>query len=94
MIVGPLGSGTLGQVMQYVYQRMNGAPDNRSPLAPGEKLDNFVVVSGNQTILGEIDIAGDLTLTIYSTVADPMVEAKQHKRKRRYIIANAPPLIQ
>ena len=34
-----------------------------------------------------------LTVTPFSTVADPIVEAKQHKKKRRYIVSNSGPIL-
>jgi hypothetical protein len=33
-----------------------------------------------------------LTITVFSKVADPIVEAKQHKKKRRYVVANSGPI--
>jgi hypothetical protein len=33
-----------------------------------------------------------LTLTILSNVSDPIVEAKQHKKKRRYVVSNSGPI--
>jgi hypothetical protein len=33
-----------------------------------------------------------LTLTVLSNVSDPIVEAKQHKKKRRYVVSNSGPI--
>jgi len=33
-----------------------------------------------------------LTITVFSKNSDPIVEAKQHKKKRRYVVANSGPI--
>jgi hypothetical protein len=34
-----------------------------------------------------------LSITVFSNVSDPIVEAKQHKKKRRYVVANSGPIL-
>jgi hypothetical protein len=34
-----------------------------------------------------------LTITAFSATSDPIIEAKQHKKKRRYIVANSGPIL-
>jgi hypothetical protein len=36
--------------------------------------------------------AGKLKITVFSTVSDPIVESKQHKKKRRYVVSNSGPI--
>jgi hypothetical protein len=36
--------------------------------------------------------AGGLRITIFGTGSDPIVEAKQHKKRRRYIVSNSGPI--
>lgn len=45
----------------------------------------------NQQLSAEI-VAGKLKITVFSTVSDPIVESKQHKKKRRYIVSNSGPI--
>jgi hypothetical protein len=33
-----------------------------------------------------------LTITAFSAASDPIIEAKQHKKKRRYVVANSGPI--
>jgi hypothetical protein len=33
-----------------------------------------------------------LTIMVFSKASDPIVEAKQHKKKRRYVVANSGPI--
>jgi hypothetical protein len=33
-----------------------------------------------------------LTLTVFSGTSDPIVESKQHKKKRRYVVSNSGPI--
>jgi hypothetical protein len=36
--------------------------------------------------------AGALTITVFSAISDPIVESKQHKKKRRYVVSNSGPI--
>lgn len=50
------------------------------------------VISGlNQQVSAQM-VSGDLLLTISSNASDPIVEAKQHKKKRRYVVSNSGPI--
>lgn len=50
------------------------------------------VISGlNQQVSARM-VSGDLLLTISSSTSDPIVEAKQHKKKRRYVVSNSGPI--
>lgn len=53
---------------------------------------NVQVSSGlNQEI--QADTAGSkLKITIFSATSDPIVESKQHKKKRRYVVSNSGPI--
>jgi hypothetical protein len=53
------------------------------PIEINSQLDQSVLISKTNT---------KLTLTVFSTVSDPIVEAKQHKKKRRYVVANSGPI--
>jgi hypothetical protein len=64
------------------------------PLLPVSNLalgDSFTIESDNgQTVTGTIGVGGHLTILVEGTAGNPpMMEAKQFKKKRRYIIANA-----
>jgi hypothetical protein len=57
--------------------------------------DSFTIASGHgQVVSGEMSNVGKkLTITLTSSNgAEPLVEAKQHKQQRRYIVANAGPI--
>jgi len=59
---------------------------------PLDSDDTFLVASAHgQVLSGEMSHVGKkLTLTLSSTNgAEPLVEAKQHKQQRRYIVSNA-----
>ena len=45
----------------------------------------------NQQVSAQM-VSGDLLLTVSSSASDPIVEAKQHKRKRRYVVSNSGPI--
>ena len=50
------------------------------------------VISGlNQQVSAQM-VSGDLLLTVSSSASDPIVEAKQHKKKRRYVVSNSGPI--
>jgi hypothetical protein len=56
---------------------------------------NFLIVSDDQKLMGELDSGAARTnveLTIFSDVDDPIVEAKERKLQRRYVVSNAPPI--
>jgi hypothetical protein len=36
--------------------------------------------------------SGSLTVTVFSATTDPIVESKQHKKKRRYVVSNSGPI--
>jgi hypothetical protein len=58
--------------------------------------DTFVIESGNlQKVVGVLNGVKKLSLSIESGVADleGIVDAKQHKQQRRYIVSNAGPII-
>ena len=46
-------------------------------------LDQDITVDKNTT---------SLTLTVFSATSDPIIESKQHKKKRRYVVANSGPI--
>jgi len=53
------------------------------PIEISSQLDQSVLISKTNT---------KLTITVFSKVSDPIVEAKQHKKKRRYVVANSGPI--
>ena len=53
--------------------------------------DFVETTSADQMIRCELIAGGDARITVYGG-CEPKVEAKQHKRKRRYIVSNAPPI--
>lgn len=58
-------------------------------------LDKVEIVSGRITVRVDIraGAGGASILTIVgSPGVDPVVDAKQHKKRRRYIVSNAPPI--
>ena len=82
--------------MSLMFQDASG-----TPFILGIPLPDSFAISSNldQNVRGDFAPRGgggvDLILTVYSTVADPLVEAKQHrhghakKGRRRYVVANA-----
>jgi len=82
--------------MNIVFQDAAGVPFT----IPVAVLNSFLIVSnGGQNVRGDfVGGAPDLVLTLYSTVSDPLVEAKQDradhakKGRRRYIVSNAGPV--
>lgn len=53
---------------------------------------NVVVTSGlNQNVKCE-NLTNKLKITIFSPASDPIVESKQHKKKRRYVVSNSGPI--
>src|SRR5262245_22221165 len=65
----------------------------------GVPLTNAIPTFATLEVASEMDqgvlitrTASKLTITVFSAAADPIVEAKQHKKKRRYIVANSGPI--
>ena len=54
-------------------------------------LNGAVISALNQQVSAQM-VSGDLLLTVSSSASDPIVEAKQHKRKRRYVVSNSGPI--
>ena len=56
--------------------------------------DNFTIISDNgQRVTGTIDALGHCTITVVGSANNPpLMEAKQFKKRRRYIVANAGPI--
>lgn len=52
-----------------------------------------VVISSGlaQEIVAE-KTAASLTLSVFSGISDPIVESKQHRKKRRYVVSNSGPI--
>ena|SRR5688572_10005934 len=46
----------------------------------------------NQEITAAKNGSSSLTLTVFSGASDPIVESKQHKKKRRYVVSNSGPI--
>jgi hypothetical protein len=70
--------------------------DNGEPHGPIDRTlnpsDRIEIQSGNQQrIIGLLNGAKKLSLSLESDCADldPLVDAKQHKQQRRYIVSNA-----
>jgi hypothetical protein len=58
--------------------------------------DRFEIQSGNgQKVVGELSGQRKLSLSLESGCVDvePLVDAKQHKQQRRYIVSNAGPIV-
>ena len=57
----------------------------------------FRIESGDHRVHGEVltgENKGDLQLTLYSENCPPIVEARQSRGRRRYVIINSPPIDQ
>jgi hypothetical protein len=56
--------------------------------------DSFSIASENgQNVTGDIDGAGQCVITVLGSANNPpLMEAKQFKKRRRYIVANAGPI--
>src|SRR5215510_14202919 len=61
----------------------NVAINSFSTIEISSQLDQNVLIKKTST---------KLTITVFSKVSDPIVEAKQHKKKRRYVVANSGPI--
>ena len=59
--------------------------------------DTFLITSdGGQALAGSIDAGGRCTITLAPSQGNspaPLVEAKQFKKKRRYVVSNAGPIL-
>ena len=78
---------TFSQVL-IVCQDKTGKPFSSTHALNGP----VEVISGlNQQVSAQM-VSGDLLLTVSSSASDPIVEAKQHKRKRRYVVSNSGPI--
>ena len=56
---------------------------------------SFTSVAISSGLDQEITVDKDttsLTLTVFSATSDPIIESKQHKKKRRYVVANSGPI--
>lgn len=80
----------------YKTIQVSAIDDTGEPVALLESTDltngdSFQITSDNgQTVTGTIGVGGHLTITVAGTAGNPpMMEAKQFKKRRRYIIANA-----
>jgi hypothetical protein len=45
-----------------------------------------------QEITAQKNGGSSLTLTVFSGASDPIVESKQHRKKRRYVVSNSGPI--
>jgi hypothetical protein len=61
---------------------VNVAINSFATIEIGSQLDQNVLITNTTK----------LTITVFSKVSDPIVEAKQHKKKRRYVVANSGPI--
>ena len=50
------------------------------------------ISSGLSQQITAVKDAASLTLTVFSGTSDPIVESKQHKKKRRYVVSNSGPI--
>jgi len=53
---------------------------------------NVVISSGLAQEITVDKNTTSLTLSVFSATSDPIVESKQHKRKRRYVVSNSGPI--
>ena len=53
---------------------------------------NVAISSGLSQEITAVKNATALTLTVFSSTSDPIVESKQHKKKRRYVVSNSGPI--
>ena len=61
----------------------------QAPVSPLPVPTNFLIESdGGQNVQGTVT-ATDCTITVSGTTIPPLVETKQFKRKRRYVVTNA-----
>jgi hypothetical protein len=54
--------------------------------------NNVVVASGLNQNVKCTSLTNKLKITIFSPGSDPIVESKQHKKKRRYVVSNSGPI--
>ena len=53
---------------------------------------SVTISSGLAQEISAVKNATSLTLTVFSSVSDPIVESKQHNKKRRYVVSNSGPI--
>jgi hypothetical protein len=78
---------TFSQVL-IVCQDKTGKPFSLTVALSG---DVDIASSLGQNVLAKMN-GGSLALTIFSDKSDPIVEAKQHGGKRRYVVSNSGPI--
>jgi hypothetical protein len=97
--VDDLGNGTRGADFKIndsfnhlliVVQDTNGKPFEIQD-------SSFATVEISSALSQEISAvknaaATSLTLTVFSSVSEPIVESKQHNKKRRYVVSNSGPI--
>jgi hypothetical protein len=87
--------GTNYSTIRISFMDSDGAPFQA--LAP-TAFSTFEILSGNQKITGDLVVDGtsglkNLRMVVHGPSENPpVVEAKQSKGKRRYIVSNAPPI--
>jgi len=92
-IVNAIGSSY--STIRISFIDSDGAPFQA--LAP-TAFSSFEIQSGNQKITGDLVVDGttgfkNLRMTVHGpTENPPIVESKQSRGKRRYIVSNAPPI--
>ena len=53
---------------------------------------SVTISSGLAQEISAVKNSTSMTLTIFSGVSDPIVESKQHNKKRRYVVSNSGPI--
>jgi hypothetical protein len=81
----------------YTTIRITYVDSEGKPFSLVQPFAEFLIFSGDQRVHGEVLTgadAGDVLLTVFAQDGEPIVDAKQSRKRRRYIISNAPPIDQ
>jgi hypothetical protein len=78
------------QQILIVYQDKFGHPDT----IPVSSFDSALISSDLKQNVEVVNTGSGLKLTLYGDVIEPVVEARQHDMKRRYIVSNSGRILQ
>jgi hypothetical protein len=96
--VDDLGNGTRGSnhTVNDTYSKLLIVIQDKfgKPFTISDSSFTSVAISSGlaQEITAQKNGGSGLTLTVFSAASDPIVESKQHKKKRRYVVSNSGPI--